>query len=311
VSARTPAAAAVPQHHVVTFYGQDRELVQAVGGFLADALVGGGVAVVVATGEHRKALEEWLAGSGVDAGSAEASGAYLALDAGRTVARFLRDGRPDAAGFDSVVGQVIREAAQSGQPVHVYGEMVSLLWAAGLVNAALELETLWNALAAEVPFSLFCSYPAHAVTSSTHRDALSEVCRLHGGVLGTTEGPASGRIESSASFPSGYGSPRAARRFVCEALAQWGAVGAIDDAAIVVTELANNAVLHAHTGFVVTLSCDGGDLRICVEDAAPLTEGSPPAAEPGHGLAVVAAVSRRWRAEDTGSGKAVWADLQT
>jgi DcmR-like sensory protein/histidine kinase-like protein len=310
VGARTTDAAAAPQHHVVTFYGQDRDLVQAVGGFLADAVVGGGVAVVVATEKHRKALAEWLAGACVDVRSAEASGAYLALDAGRAVASFLRDGRPDLDGLDATVGQAIRKAARAGQPVHVYGEMVSLLWDGGLVNAALRLEMLWSRLAAEVPFSLFCSYPAHTVTGSSHRDALSEVCRLHGAVVGNSPGPASGRIEASATFPADTGSPRAARRFVCEALAQWGAVEAIDDAAIVVTELANNAVLHAHTGFAVTVTCDDGDLRICVQDQVPLAAGSALAAKPGHGLSVVAAVSRRWRAEDTGRGKAVWADLQ-
>ena len=34
----------------------------------------------------------------------------------------------------------------------VYGEMVAVLWAAGDVMAAAELEELWNDLAREIPF---------------------------------------------------------------------------------------------------------------------------------------------------------------
>jgi hypothetical protein len=43
--------------------------------------------------------------------------------------------------------------------VRVFGEMVSLLWDAGLIDAAVELEVLWNELGVQYPFSLLCAYP--------------------------------------------------------------------------------------------------------------------------------------------------------
>ena len=51
-------------------------------------------------------------------------------------------------------------SAKAEQPVCVFGEMVWLLWDAGQVNAAIEVETLWNELGHQYPFSLLCAYPA-------------------------------------------------------------------------------------------------------------------------------------------------------
>jgi hypothetical protein len=44
--------------------------------------------------------------------------------------------------------------------------MVALLWEAREVTAALELETLWNDLADICDFSLYCAYPAAAITDA-------------------------------------------------------------------------------------------------------------------------------------------------
>ena len=91
----------------------------------------------------------------------------------------------DAASFEAEVGQVIRAAGAAGHPVRVYGEMVALLWDAGQLNAALELEGLWNDLARDIPFGLYCGYPESPVSGADQRAALAEVCRLHGAVVGS------------------------------------------------------------------------------------------------------------------------------
>ena len=46
--------------HVVQFYGHDEELAERVAGYLLEALGGGGVAVVIATPEHRREFEDRL-----------------------------------------------------------------------------------------------------------------------------------------------------------------------------------------------------------------------------------------------------------
>src|SRR5205085_11235780 len=105
-------------------------------------------------------------------------GHVLLLDAADTLAAFMVSDAPDPALFDAVVGEVVRRAAARGRAVRAFGEMVALLWDAGNVAGAVSLERLWNTLAHEVAFSLFCAYPTHGVLG-TDGDDFDDVCLLH------------------------------------------------------------------------------------------------------------------------------------
>ena len=124
---------------------------------------------------------------------------------------FARAGEVDAASFEAEVGQVIRAAGAAGHPVRVYGEMVALLWDAGQLNAALEVEGLWNDLARDIPFGLYCGYPESAVSGADQRAALAEVCRLHGAVVGVPPAarpaPGASPVPGDAVLPAGPGLP--------------------------------------------------------------------------------------------------------
>jgi hypothetical protein len=107
--------------------------------------------------------------------------------------------------------------------------------------------------------------------------------------------------------------PAAARHFAVDAVRRLGAADLADDAALVVTELAANAVLHAQTGFTVDVAVGPDVLRISVRDAGPVPPGAAgpglPAA-PLHGLGAVDALASRWGVETLGhSGKSVWVEL--
>lgn len=101
--------------------------------------------------------------------------------------------------------------------------------------------------------------------------------------------------------------PREARHFVVDTLQQWGEAALAYDAAMVVTELATNAVVHARTGFTVTVYRAADAIRISVRDGQPAA--APLVPEAGHGLGLVAAVARHWAAEPLPDGKRVWADV--
>ena len=60
---------------------------------------------------------------------------------------FMVAPRPDPAGFWQAISPMLRQAAKAGRPVRVFGEMVALLWDAGLTDAAIEVEAMWNELA--------------------------------------------------------------------------------------------------------------------------------------------------------------------
>jgi MEDS: MEthanogen/methylotroph, DcmR Sensory domain len=177
VSASTPTAG--HDDHAVVFYADDCELAERVGEFLCDALRTGGVAVLIATPAHRLALDAWMGLAGFDVAAATAQGSYVELDAAETLAKFMVNDWPDPAEFWQVISPVIQQASESATPVHVFGEMVALLWEAGQAAAAIDLEALWNEMASRHSFSLLCGYSASSVSDPELSDALTQVCLAH------------------------------------------------------------------------------------------------------------------------------------
>ena len=173
-----------PGRHAVLFYSDGDELAGQVSAYLLEAIREGGVAVVIATPAHRDSIAAALAGAGVDVAARETAGLYVARDAFETMDQFMVADWPSAASFWQVISPLIAEAAEAGAPVYVFGEMVALLWDFGQVNAAIEVEAMWNELAAQCSFSLLCAYPAGLVRGDRHQDALAEVCRVHASVTG-------------------------------------------------------------------------------------------------------------------------------
>jgi hypothetical protein len=295
--------------HVVQFYGRDDELVDVIATYFSDAIQAGEIAIAVATASHRAALESQLAVVGVDVGAARAKGNLLLLDAEETMNRFLVDGVPDPAGFELIIGRLIREASQSGRLVRVFGEMVALLWETGQINAALELEGLWSELGRQLQFTLLCAYSTESVGGEEHVEALNEVCRLHSVVL--DQSAVASHSHTIRGFVSATDGPRAARRFVAETLRGWGKDELIPDALLVVTELATNAVVHARSDFVVVVSPAGESVRIAVRDASAVvpTRRASSLGISGRGLELVNALASSWDVEMLPEGKEVWAEL--
>jgi hypothetical protein len=132
--------------------------------------------------------------------------------------------------------------------------------------------------------------------------------------------PGMAAFDVTRTFAFSREAPAAARHFAVGALRRWAGADLAehadlaDDAALVVTELAANAVVHARSGFTVTLSVPGDVLRISVRDASPLpSSGAGPALPPAplHGLGAVDALASRWGVKSLGNaGKTVWVDLR-
>jgi anti-sigma regulatory factor (Ser/Thr protein kinase) len=304
---------------VVLFYENDDQLVSTVVGYLVDGLMADESAVVVASASHIEAFEAAMVQSGVDVVAARASGMWIALDASEALARFLRGDWPDAEAFDVEIGGLLRDAIACGRHVRVYGEMVALLWDAGQVAAVIELESLWNDLGRQVPFSLFCAYPSQSVVGDHHEDSFHRVCHSHSSVVG--EMPrrrmpidpfVTAPAEASRSFRCRSSALGAARQFVIDALGAWGLDGCADDASIVVSELATNALLHARSDFTVALSWDVGVVRVAVRDAStmrPVVCNPSPTTIGGRGLILISALASAWGTDLSDDGKVVWAEL--
>jgi anti-sigma regulatory factor (Ser/Thr protein kinase) len=112
------------------------------------------------------------------------------------------------------------------------------------------------------------------------------------------------------------GSPAQARRLTRARLAGWAASeDTCDTAALVISELVTNAVVHTASTVVICELQDGVDIvRIAVRDegCAP-TEPHPCAQrteeEQGRGLLLVETLCRSWGAQESGTGLLVWAEV--
>lgn len=104
-----------------------------------------------------------------------------------------------------------------------------------------------------------------------------------------------------------------ARQFASSVVSGWG--DHCPDLELVVGELAANAVVHAHSGFGVSLTRANHHILIEVTDASPELPASrkpSPELSGGRGLVIVDRVCTSWGSRrETGGGKTVWAEMDT
>lgn len=110
-----------------------------------------------------------------------------------------------------------------------------------------------------------------------------------------------------------------ARDLIGQACQAWGSPSLLHPARLVVSELVANAVEHAGTEHLVTVSRRGAALHLSVRDGdprpprllppAPVVPGEP-LDERGRGLRLVHATAFAWGSMPTRTGKVVWASVR-
>lgn len=114
------------------------------------------------------------------------------------------------------------------------------------------------------------------------------------------------------SLPANATSPSRARRFVARTLTGWGH-DSVDDAELVVSELVTNALLHARTSMVVSLTEDGpGAVRLSVADGSVATlreRHFSLESGTGRGLMLLDSLALEWGVDRRADGKTVWCRL--
>lgn len=286
------------------FYADVRALASSVVDYVVDGLCAGQGVVLIAEPAHATAFRESLAAGGVDVGES-----VHVLDASATLARFMDGGMPDPARFAEVVGGALREASKGHAGVRAYGDMVESLWRQGNVVGALALEELWNHLGRELPLSLYCAYQDTLAAAAIETD-LDKTCRLHSAVV--ADGTLKARQSSLAHFHAGGSAPAAARRFALGELQAGAGVDLKDSVALILSELATNAILYGGGEFSVAVTPLAHAVRISVQDPSPelpVVRDATGMDRTGRGLQLVAALSREWGADRRCDGKTVWAEL--
>jgi anti-sigma regulatory factor (Ser/Thr protein kinase) len=106
-----------------------------------------------------------------------------------------------------------------------------------------------------------------------------------------------------------------ARRFVAGHLAANGRGDVAPDARLIVSELATNALMHAGTGFTVTVDVGEDAVLLRVTDGSahlPVVGALGLEQAGGRGLGIVAALAGAWGVTpEPGGGKSVWASIPT
>lgn len=161
--------------HLVQYYKSDNELLKPLTEFIQAGLIKNEACIIIATKEHIEKLNTRLSEKGIDLLDAYTKGNYITLDARETLDSFMASGMPDARLFHENVGSLVADSFAKGLPIRAYGEMVALLWKAGNKEAVIQLEKLWNELAASNTFSLYCAYPdLHFVLDKEVRQEITD-----------------------------------------------------------------------------------------------------------------------------------------
>jgi anti-sigma regulatory factor (Ser/Thr protein kinase) len=119
---------------------------------------------------------------------------------------------------------------------------------------------------------------------------------------------------TATSLPAVLSSPRLARAFVRETVADWHlSADQSDDVLLVVDELVTNAVVHGGGPIGLSLDLIDQTVRIEVADSSsqmPAQRQASTTRDGGRGIALVAAIAAAWGALPNGSGgKSVWAEI--
>ena len=151
--------------HDVQFYATEANLATSVARFLVEGVRVGQPLIVVSTPPHRAAFEREMRSMGVDVKDLVQGRDAIWLDAHDTLSGFMEGSRLNRELFAATVMNALDRLVHDRRYVvlRAYGEMVDLLCRDGKLEAALELEDLWNEAATRFSFS--CSAPIRPSTS--------------------------------------------------------------------------------------------------------------------------------------------------
>jgi len=173
-----------PRGHSVQFHSREQLLLDSALNFLAPVLEKGEGAIVLAARERIRQIAGLLKTAGIRLDQLRGRGRYIELDAEDFLSAIMVGGHPDSDRFDRVMGaQVVRASRASDGRVAIFGEAISVLCSRGQTEAGVQLEQMWNDLAAKYDFALLCGYADCHLWQQDEGGAFARICAAHSGVL--------------------------------------------------------------------------------------------------------------------------------
>ena len=150
--------------HDVVFCSSDTVLIGAFSRFIAGELRDGNAVVACVTAAHERSLQSSLEASDVDVALAIRQQRYLPVNVCGLLAKATVNGRLDPLRYldaaEDLLTDLTRRATDQHARVAACGEGTSLLWTDGDIEAAIQLEHLWDEIAASRQMDILCAYPA-------------------------------------------------------------------------------------------------------------------------------------------------------
>ena len=167
--------------HQVLFCSSDAVLVGGFTRFITDALEKEQAVIALVTEAHHQSVQRSLQASRVDLARAIRQTRYYSLSISELLAKVMVDGRPDPARFRNVAqdlfADVARQATNQHAGIAACSECPATLWANGDVEAAIQLERLWDEIGKSRQMDILCAYPLAAREESV--GAVRRLCAEH------------------------------------------------------------------------------------------------------------------------------------
>jgi DNA-binding NarL/FixJ family response regulator len=166
--------------HDVVFCSSDEVLVAAFSRFIAGVLDRGNTVIVLVTEAHDRGLQRTLQASQVDVALAIRQKRYVSVSITELLAKVMVNGCPDPTRFVNAAEELLTEVARrAGQHAEIAacGECSPTVWADGNVEAAIQLEQLWDEIAMSRQMEILCAYPLAARDESV--PAVRRLCAEH------------------------------------------------------------------------------------------------------------------------------------
>ena len=169
--------------HEVAFYADDAAFVAGFAVAIENTLQLGKSVILIATELHREGIIRRLEADGVDLTAAIERGNYLSMDAHQAVKLLMDRDVPDPARCEELICDLVTKAAKAAKCPHpkvaICGECAPQLLAEGNVEAAIQLEHVWNKKTTSYCADTLCGYLSNAFRDEQGRSIRERIAREH------------------------------------------------------------------------------------------------------------------------------------
>jgi DNA-binding NarL/FixJ family response regulator len=174
--------------HEVAFYPDDAAFVDGFACLAEAALQVGNAVIAVAAEPHRFGILKTLRGTGIDVDAALEAGRYTHLDVIDTLSAVMVNDLPDPDRCAKMVGDLILKASKTARGEHprvaICGECSPTLLGEGNVEAAIQLEHLWNEITRNYNADTLCGYVWRTFPPKESTPIFERICAEHSAVVG-------------------------------------------------------------------------------------------------------------------------------